>query len=446
MKKMKKNRSYTRMLALGFGLIILAGALLLSLPVSSKSGTWTPFLNALFTSTSATCVTGLVVADTYRHWSLFGQLVILGQIQIGGLGFITIGAYLNILLKKRIGLRGRTAIHESVSTLEIAGVVRLVKKIIQGTLLFELCGALLLMIRFIPQFGVGRGIYFGIFHSVSAFCNAGFDLMGIRESYSSLTAYEGDALVNLTIMALILIGGAGFLVWDDFARNRFRVKKYMLHTKIVLSASAVLVFGGAALFWMLENDGLFAGMTLKQKALGALFAAVTPRTAGFNTTDLAGMSEASKLLNMLLMFIGGGSGSTAGGVKITTFVVMLFSAWATIRRTPGVNIFGRRLEEDAVRRASAIVMCNITLIFVVSLLLLALQPLGFTDVFTETVSAMSTVGLSTGITRELVPLSKVALILLMYCGRLGSLSFALVFAQRSIVPPVQQPVEKIVVG
>lgn len=446
MKKMKKNRSYTRMLALGFGLIILAGALLLSLPVSSKSGTWTPFLNALFTSTSATCVTGLVVADTYRHWSLFGQLVILGQIQIGGLGFITIGAYLNILLKKRIGLRGRTAIHESVSTLEIAGVVRLVKKIIQGTLLFELCGALLLMIRFIPQFGVGRGIYFGIFHSVSAFCNAGFDLMGIRESYSSLTAYEGDALVNLTIMALILIGGAGFLVWDDFARNRFRVKKYMLHTKIVLSASAVLVFGGAALFWMLENDGLFAGMTLKQKALGALFAAVTPRTAGFNTTDLAGMSEASKLLNMLLMFIGGGSGSTAGGVKITTFVVMLFSAWATIRRTPGVNIFGRRLEEDAVRRASAIVMCNITLIFVVSLLLLALQPLGFTDVFTETVSAMSTVGLSTGITRDLVPLSKVALILLMYCGRLGSLSFALVFAQRSIVPPVQQPVEKIVVG
>lgn len=446
MKKMKKNRSYTRMLALGFGLIILAGALLLSLPVSSKSGTWTPFLNALFTSTSATCVTGLVVADTYRHWSLFGQLVILGQIQIGGLGFITIGAYLNILLKKRIGLRGRTAIHESVSTLEIAGVVRLVKKIIQGTLLFELCGALLLMIRFIPQFGVGRGIYFGIFHSVSAFCNAGFDLMGIRESYSSLTAYEGDALVNLTIMALILIGGAGFLVWDDFARNRFRVKKYMLHTKIVLSASAVLVFGGAALFWILENDGLFAGMTVKQKALGALFAAVTPRTAGFNTTDLAGMSEASKLLNMLLMFIGGGSGSTAGGVKITTFVVMLFSAWATIRRTPGVNIFGRRLEEDAIRRASAIVMCNITLIFVVSLLLLALQPLGFTDVFTETVSAMSTVGLSTGITRELVPLSKVALILLMYCGRLGSLSFALVFAQRSIVPPVQQPVEKIVVG
>lgn len=446
MKKMKKNRSYTRMLALGFGLIILAGALLLSLPVSSKSGTWTPFLNALFTSTSATCVTGLVVADTYRHWSLFGQLVILGQIQIGGLGFITIGAYLNILLKKRIGLRGRTAIHESVSTLEIAGVVRLVKKIIQGTLLFELCGALLLMIRFIPQFGVGRGIYFGIFHSVSAFCNAGFDLMGIRENYSSLTAYEGDALVNLTIMALILIGGAGFLVWDDFARNRFRVKKYMLHTKIVLSASAVLVFGGAALFWILENDGLFAGMTVKQKALGALFAAVTPRTAGFNTTDLAGMSEASKLLNMLLMFIGGGSGSTAGGVKITTFVVMLFSAGATIRRTPGVNIFGRRLEEDAVRRASAIVMCNITLIFVVSLLLLALQPLAFTDVFTETISAMSTVGLSTGITRELVPLSKVALILLMYCGRLGSLSFALVFAQRSIVPPVQQPVEKIVVG
>lgn len=446
MKKMKKNRSDTRKLAQGFGLIILLGAFLLTLPISSRDGSWTPFLSAIFTSTSATCVTGLVVVDTYRHWSLFGQLVILALIQIGGLGFITIGAYINILLKKKIGLRGRNAIHESVSTLELAGVVRLVKKIIQGTLLFELAGALLLMIRFIPEFGVARGIYFGIFHSISAFCNAGFDLMGIRESYSSLVAYEGDALVNLTIMALILIGGAGFLVWDDFARNGFRFRKYLLHTKIVLTASAILVFGGALLFGIFENNGLFAGMTVKEKVLGAVFASVTPRTAGFNTIDLAGMSGASKLLNMLLMFIGGGSGSTAGGIKITTAVVMVLSAWATIRRTPGVNIFGRRLEEDAVRRASAIVMCNTLLILSASMLLLALQPLKFTDVFTETISAMSTVGLSTGLTRELVPLSRVALILLMYCGRLGSLSFALVFAQRSIVPPVQQPVEKIVVG
>lgn len=446
MKKIKKNRSYTRMLAFGFAVIILIGALLLTLPAASRGNVSTSFLDALFTAVSATCVTGLVVVDTYQHWSLFGQIVILLLIQVGGLGFITIGAYINVLLKKKIGLRSRTAIHESISTLEIAGVVRLVKKIIKGTLLFELGGALLLMIRFIPEFGVVRGIYFGIFHSVSAFCNAGFDLMGIREGYSSLTAYEGDVLVNLTIIALILIGGAGFLVWDDFLRNGFHFRRYMLHTKIMLSASAVLVFGGAALFGIFENNGLLAGLSLKEKALGALFLAVTPRTAGFNTTDVAGMSQASRLLNMLLMFIGGGSGSTAGGIKVTTFVVMVFSAAATIRRSYGVNLFGRRLEEDVIRRASAILMCNALLVLGASMLLLSLQPLEFTAVFTETISAMSTVGLSTGITRQLVPLSRLVLILLMYCGRLGSLSFALVFAQRDIVPPVRQPVEKIVVG
>lgn len=434
------------MLAVGFALIILAGTVLLMLPFSSRSGGWTSFLNALFTATSATCVTGLVVVDTYQHWSLFGQLVILLLIQVGGLGFITIGAYLSVLLKKKIGLKERTAIHESISTIEIAGVVRMVKRIVQGTLLFEGAGAALLSIRFVPQFGWVQGIWFGIFHSISAFCNAGFDLMGIREAYSSLTAYEGDVLVNLTIMGLILVSGIGFLVWDDFYRNKFHYKKYLLHTKIMLAATAVLVFGSAALFFVFEKNGLFSGMTMGQKVLGALFSAISPRTAGFNTTDLAGMSDASKLLTMLLMFIGGGSGSTAGGIKVTTAVVMVFTAAATIGRTQGVNIFGRRLEEDVVRRASAIVMYNGTLILVVSMIMLALQPLSFTDVFMETFSAMGTVGLSTGITRELLPASKVLLILLMYFGRLGSLTFALVFAQRRIVPPVQQPVEKIVVG
>lgn len=434
------------MLAAGFALIILIGTLLLMLPVSARGGGRTSFLSALFTATSATCVTGLVVVDTYRHWSLFGQVVILCLIQIGGLGFITIGAYLSVLLKKKIGLKERTAIHESISTIEIAGVVRMVKRIVQGTFLFEMAGAVLLAVRFVPRFGWARGIYFGIFHSVSAFCNAGFDLMGIDEAYSSLTAYEGDVLVNLTIIGLILVSGIGFLVWDDFYRNKFHYKKYLLHTKIMIWASVILVFGGAALFFILEYDGLFAQMTMKEKILGALFASVSPRTAGFNTTDLAGLSDASKLLTMLLMFIGGGSGSTAGGIKVTTAVVMVLTAAATIGRTQGVNIFGRRLEEDVVRRASAIVMYNGVLIFAVSMVMLALQPLSFTDVFMETFSAMGTVGLSTGITRQLVPLSRVLLILMMYFGRLGSLTFALVFAQRRIVPPVQQPVEKIVVG
>lgn len=444
MKKLKGHP--TSLLAAGFGLIILIGTLLLMLPFSSRSGSWTSFLNALFTATSATCVTGLVVADTYQYWNLFGQLVILCLIQIGGLGFITIGAYLSVLLKKKIGLKERTAIHESISTIELAGVVRMVKRIVQGTLFFELTGAILLSVRFVPEFGIAKGIYFGIFHSISAFCNAGFDLMGIRESYSSLTAYEGDVLVNLTIMGLILVSGIGFLVWDDLYRNKFHYKKYLLHTKIMLWASFILVFGSAALFWIFENNGLFAGMSLKEKLLGAFFCSISPRTAGFNTTDLSGLSNASRLLTMLLMFIGGGSGSTAGGIKVTTAVVMVLSARATIKCTQGVNIFGRRLEEDVVRRASAIVMYNGILIFIVSMALLALQPLSFTDVFLETFSAMGTVGLSTGITRELVPVSKVLLIILMYLGRLGSLTFALVFAQRRTVPPVQQPVEKIVVG
>ena len=446
MKKMKKKGSYTRALAAGFGLIILAGALILMTPAASRSGQWTPFLDALFTAASATCVTGLVIADTYQHWNLFGQLVILLLIQIGGLGFITIGAYISVLFKKKIGLRGRTAIHESVSTLELAGVVRLVVQIMKGTFLFEMTGALLLSVRFVPQFGWARGIYFGIFHSVSAFCNAGFDLMGVREPYSSLCFYEGDVLVNLTVIALILLGGLGFLVWDDFWRNRFHFKRYMLHSKVVLAASGVLVAGGAVLFFLVERNGLFAGMSAKETALGALFAAVTPRTAGFNTTDLAKMGNAGRLLTMILMFIGGGSGSTAGGVKLTTAVVMVFSAWATIRRTPGVNIFGRRMEEDVIRRASAIVVCNFLLILAASLWIFAVQPLDFSDVFLETVSAMSTVGHSTGTTRLLLPASKAAVILLLYCGRLGSLTFALVFAQRRVVPPVQQPVEKIVVG
>lgn len=446
MKKSKRKWSYTQMLSVGFGLIIFAGALLLMLPAASREGNWTPFLDALFTATSATCVTGLVVADTYQHWSLFGQLVILALIQTGGLGFITIGAYISVVLKKKIGLKGRTAIHESISTIEIAGVVRLVKKIIRGTFLFEMAGAVLLALRFIPEFGVLRGTYFGIFHSISAFCNAGFDLMGIREEYSSLVAYEGDVVVNLTIMGLIIIGGAGFIVWEDFLRNRFHFKKYLLHSKILLTASGILIAGGAVLYFLFEYNGLFADMTMKEKLLGSLFAAVTPRTAGFNTTDLGGMNNASRLLTMVLMFIGGGSGSTAGGIKVTTAVVMVLSAVTMIRRTPGVNIFGRRLDEDAVRRASAIMMCNLILIFLASLLIFAVQPLDFSDVFMETFSAMGTVGLSAGITRSLLPVSRIAIILLMYCGRLGSLTFALVFAQRKAVPPVQQPVEKIVVG
>lgn len=445
MKKIKIGMPTTQILALGFALIILLGSLLLTLPVASRNGD-TTYLDALFTATSATCVTGLVVFDTYQHWTVFGQIIILLLIQIGGLGFLTIGVYISVLLKKKIGLKERESIHESVSTLEIAGVVRLVRFIIRGTFTFEVIGAILLAIRFIPTRGFVKGIYYGIFHSVSAFCNAGFDLMGDAEAYSSFVAYESDIIVNLTIMSLIIIGGLGFIVWDDIKRNKLSFRKYLLHTKIVLVATVFLVFGGAALFLAIENHATLEGMSLNGKILGALFSSVTARTAGFNTTDTASLTNAGKLLTMVLMFIGGSSGSTAGGVKTTTFVVALCFAYAMIKKTQGTNIFGRRLEDETLKKANAVLFINLSLAFTAAFIILFVQPLDFSDVLFEVFSAIGTVGMSTGVTRDLQPLSRVVIILLMYCGRLGSLSFALTFAQRKIIAPVQQPVEKIVVG
>lgn len=445
MKKKKLDWPTTRILTLGFALIILIGALLLLLPCASR-GNDTSFLDALFTATSATCVTGLVVADTYQHWTVFGQIIILALIQIGGLGFMTIGVYISVLLKKKIGLKERENIHESVSTLEIAGVVRLVRFIIRGTVTFEAIGALLLAIRFIPTKGLLKGIYYGIFHSISAFCNAGFDLMGDGEAYSSFVGYEGDMIVNLTIMSLIVIGGIGFIVWDDIKRNKLQFRKYLLHTKIVMITTIALIFGGAFLFLLLENHATLNGLSWNGKILGALFSSVTARTAGFNTTDTGALTNGGKLLTMVLMFIGGSSGSTAGGVKTTTIVVAIFFARNMITRTQGTNILGRRLEDETLKKANAVITINLTLACLAAFIIFAIQPFQFEDVLFEVFSAIGTVGMTTGITRDLNVISKIIIILLMYCGRLGSLSFALTFAQRKIIAPVQQPTEKIVVG
>ncbi|MDD2972904.1 MAG: TrkH family potassium uptake protein [Lachnospiraceae bacterium] len=445
MKKKKLDWPTTKILSLGFALIIFLGAILLLLPISSRGGE-TSFLDALFTATSATCVTGLVVADTYQHWTMFGQLVILALIQIGGLGFMTIGVYISVLLKRKIGLKERENIHESVSTLEIAGVVRLVRFIIRGTVLIEATGAILLAIRFIPSKGLLKGIYYGIFHSISAFCNAGFDLMGDTQEYSSFVSYESDPIVNITIMGLIIIGGIGFIVWDDLKCNKFHFRKYLLHTKIVLITTFALVFGGGLLFLILENNATLQGLSWDGKIWGALFSSVTARTAGFNTTDTAALTNGGKLLTIVLMFIGGSSGSTAGGIKTTTLVVAIFFARNMITRTQGTNILGRRLEDETLKKANAVVIINLTLASVAAFIIFAVQPFQFEDVLFEVFSAIGTVGMTTGITRDLNVVSRIVIILLMYCGRLGSLSFALTFAQRKIVPPVQQPAEKIVVG
>lgn len=438
--------STTRMIAFGFALIIVLGTMLLSLPIAVRTGEGN-VLTSLFTATSATCVTGLIAADTYQNWTIFGQLVILCMIQVGGLGFMTIGVYISVLLKRRIGLQERATLHESVNTLEIAGVVRLVKKIVQGAFIIEGTGAALLSVRFIPRFGIVRGIYFSIFHAVSAFCNGGFDLMGIDEAYSSMVAYEGDILVNVVLCVLILTGGIGFIVWDDVLKHKWHFKRYLLHSKIVLVSTAGLTVIGTLLFLIVENQAALAGMTPCQKLLGALFSSVTPRTAGFNTVDVAALSNAGKLLTMLFMFIGGSPGSTAGGAKTTTIVVLLCYAAAMIRSREDISLFGRRLTSDVVKKANAVVVINFSLAFVAAGVIMALQPsISMPDVLFEVLSAINTVGMTTGITRDLGVASKLIIALLMYCGRLGSLSFALVFAKKPASNMVREPQEKIVVG
>ncbi len=438
--------SRTKMIMLGFLSIILLGALLLMLPFASRAAEETSFLGALFTSVSATCVTGLVVYDTWAHWTLFGQLVLLVQIQIGGLGFITIGSFAMMALGRRIGLRGRELIHESLNTLQLRGSVKLVRRIIIGTLCFEGIGATLLAIRFVPELGLLRGIYYGIFHAVSAFCNAGFDLMGCQAAYTSFTAYAGDPLIVFVLSALIIIGGIGFLVWEDILVNRWHWRSYRLQTKIVLTATAALLTGGTLLFLLTEGNGLFVGMGAGERFLAAFFAAVTPRTAGFNTIDLAAMSSAGKVLTMLLMFVGGSPGSTAGGIKTTTLVVILLYIKSYLFHEKDCVAFQRRLGQDAVKRASVVIFINFSLAIFAVMVLLVGQDLPLADVLLEAFSAIGTVGMSTGLTRELNTLSRIVIMMLMFLGRVGSLSFAMSFTERRHTGELRYPEEDIVVG
>ncbi len=439
----KRHLSQTQFIAYGFFAIILIGALLLMLPIANRGGKNLGFINCLLTATSATCVTGLVAADTWSQWTLFGQMVILAMIQIGGLGFITIGVFVSIILRRRVSLKARGLMQESMNTLQIGGIVRLAKKIVQGTILFEGAGAVLLSIRFVPEFGFFRGVYYGI----SAFCNGGFDLMGIREPYSSLTYYAGDWLVNFTIISLIVIGGIGFIVWDDLSKKGLHFRKYLLHTKIVLVTTAILLAGGSLFFFALERNNLMVGMRPGEMFWTSLFQSATARTAGFNTTDTAALTDGSKLLTIILMFIGGSPGSTAGGIKTTTLAVLLLSARASIRQTVGVEIYNRRLDDEAVRQAGLILIINLALAMAAAMWMVLAQPeLAMSDVLFETFSAIGTAGMSTGTTRELLLASRVPLIILMFCGRVGSLSSALAFTQSKKKPPVMQPVEKITVG
>ena len=435
-------------IALGFALLVLLCALLLMLPVSSASRSFTDPLTALFTATSAVCVTGLVVVDTASHWSLFGKGVILLGIQIGGLGVMTVMALVAMMLGKRIGLRQRTLLLESVASLHIGGIVRLVRRAIVGTLLIEAAGAALLSVRFVPLLGPVRGIGYGVVHAISAFCNAGFDLMGVVSGpYSSLESFVSDPLVNLTIMSLILVGGIGFFVWDDLVQSRLHWKRMQLHTRLVLLLTVLLTLMPAILFYAFERTNAMAELDAGGRVLASLFSAVTPRTAGFDTIATAALSDASALLTLLLMLTGGNPGSTAGGAKTTTMLLVALLAVSMLRREEDVHILGRRIDAGLMRRACSIVVIYVSLALVSTLVICALQPeLPLRDVLLEVFSAVDTVGMTTGITRQLAALPRLIIIALMYAGRLGSLTFAILIAHRRTPAPVQYPAGQLLIG
>ena len=435
-----KKRRFTsfQVITLGFAGVILMGALLLMLPISSKSGMFTPFHEALFTSTSAVCVTGLVVQDTATYWSVFGQLIILLLIQIGGLGVVTVAVSFALLSGRKISLMQRSTMQEALAAPKVGGIVRLTGFILKATFLIELLGALAMMPVFCRDFGE-KGVWMAVFHSVSAFCNAGFDIMG---GYSSLTAYASDPVINITVMTLIIVGGIGFLTWDDVRTNRQRFQRYRLQSKVILITTFCLILIPAIFFVLYE----FSDLPMPERILASFFQAVTPRTAGFNTESMSAMSDASRALIIILMLIGGSPGSTAGGMKTTTFAILIANAIATFRRDTDAHAFGRRMESAAVKNAATILMMYISLFFVGAFAITLIEGLPLGICLYETASAVGTVGLTLGITPGLGIASRMILIILMYLGRVGGLTliFAAVSGKRKYISKLPQ--ERITVG
>jgi trk system potassium uptake protein TrkH len=447
MSRKLKSLTYSQLVVFGYLFIISLGTILLLLPVASRGGVSAGLLTSFFTATSATCVTGLVVRDTYTQWSLFGQIVIILLIQVGGLGFMTVITLFSFLINRRIGLKERGLLQESISTMHIGGVVYLIKKILVGTFIIESLGVVILSIRFIPQMGFREGLFNSIFHSVSAFCNAGFDLMGKYGKYSSLTAYSNDPIVCLTIALLIVIGGIGFFVWNDILENRSHFKKYRLHSKIVLSMTALLILAGAVLFYFFERNNVLLGKPFGEKLLVSVFHSITPRTAGFNSVEMAALTPASKLMTIILMLIGGSPGSTAGGIKTTTLAVVLLSVWSSLRNIRGEHVFGRQLEESALKKANMVIVINLALLLTGAMIIgISNTSLSSGDILFEVSSAIGTVGLTVGITESLTAVSQIVIIFLMYCGRVGSVSFALLFTEHGVPFTLQKPTEKINIG
>lgn len=445
-KKKIIGLSVLQQITLGFAVIILCGALLLTLPVSSRQGQWTHFVSALFTAATSTCVTGLTVVDTYTYWSVFGQLVILVLIQIGGVGFMTLAVSALTLTKKKIGLRQRLAMREVSGANRVAGIVKRTRFIIVGTFIVEAAGAFILAARFIPKLGFLKGVYFSVFHSVSAFCNAGIDLMSDFKEGSSLITVNGDIVFNVTVILLIVLGGLGFLVWEDVLENRFRLKKCRLHTKIVLMVTGILIFGGAALIFLFEfGSQAFFGFNAGKSALAALFQSVTARTAGFYSVDIGSLREPTLLLLCFLMLVGGSPASTAGGIKTTSFAVLFMSFFLVFRNKESIEVFKRRISREELNSACCLLMLFVFLILSSTLAISFIENLPILSCLFETTSAVATVGLSVGITPRLSVVSRMILILLMYVGRVGALTMLLSFSKHKIIAS-KYTEEKISIG
>ena len=440
MFRMKKVKwTTTKIIVAGYLLVIAVGTLLLMLPIANRQGTATPFMDAWFTATSATCVTGLVTNDTYSFWSNFGQGVILVLIQIGGIGFMTLAISVLTFTGKKIGLSQRLLMKESVAAPQVGGIVRMSKFVLSGTLIFEVSGAVLLAFYFIPRLGVGKGIYYSVFHAISAFCNAGIDLMGYYDPSSSLITAADSYIVGITISLLIIIGGIGFLVWADIKKWKWHFKYYRLHSKVVLTASLILVLLGTILILIFEwGKPSMEGKNLGEQILSAFFQSVTPRTAGFNTMDLNQLTDSSQMLMICFMFIGGSPGSTAGGIKTTTMMILILTIWTEFRK--------RRVENETIRHASCILILYGILSIGCAMLISTIEGLGMKEVLFEVVSALCTVGLSLGITSQLGIVSQIILILLMFIGRVGGITILLAFSNRISSIPSKLPVEKISVG
>lgn len=446
-KDNKRKMPVVYFLSIGYSITILIGTILLMLPFASKNST-PSFIDALLTSTSATCVTGLVPFDTFTNWSLFGQIVILLLIQIGGLGFMTIITLIFMLFKKKIGLYERTVLMQSAGAYSISNIVRLIRRILLGTLLFEGLGAILLTIGFWKDYGI-QAIYYGIFHSISAFCNAGFDI--IDSATGSLTPYYNNYLINFTIMGLIIIGGSGFIVWSDLLDHKFRLRKCELHTKIVVVFNIILIFIPSILFFIFEftnigTIGTYTDYSLSEKLLCSLFLSVSPRTAGFNTVNLNSLTSSSKLLTIILMFIGGNPGSTAGGFKVTTFVIVFASLFSEARGKKDVTLFNRRISKDIIQTSCSLLIAYLTFTLLSTLIIGAIEAYSLEEILFEVVSAVGTVGLSIGITSSACVITKVILIILMYAGRLGAFTLFSLFLQLPNEVVLKKPEGKVLVG